>query len=96
MANTRSDVAIANGSWIDLYAGSGIAVGTAVSVLNKGSMPVYVCVAATSPTVPTTGAPKGVPLFPAGVSSSVSISASASGLWAWCDSVKGSIVLVQD
>ena len=97
MANTRNDVAIAQGAWVDLYAGSGVSVGTACTVYNKGSNAFFVVIAASAPATPTTGAPKGIPVTTAGlVGSTFSVPASASGLWAYCELNGGSSALVQD
>lgn len=97
MANTRNDVAITKNSWIDLYAGSGISVGTTCLVINKGNAPFYVAIASTAPAAPTTGSPKGFPVYPSGLfNSSFTVPASASGAWAYCPGNQDSIALVQD
>ena len=97
MADTRNDVTIPQGSWVNLYSLSGIAAGTAVSIINKGSNAFFVVIAASAPAVPATGAPKGVPVTTAGlVGSTFSVPASASGLWAYCELNGGSNALVQD
>lgn len=97
MANTRNDVAVAQGAWVDLYAGSSISAGTAATVYNKGSNPLFVVIAASAPAVPTSGAPKGIPVSTVGLyNSTFSVPASASGLWAYCELNGGTTVLVQD
>lgn len=91
MADTRNDVTLTKDTWVDLYAATGISVGTAVSVLNKGSTDVYVAIKATSPT----GATFGVPVYSGSFDNMVTISASESGLWAY-SGVHNGIVLVQE
>lgn len=66
MANTRNDVTIPAKTWTNLYLASGITVGTAVSVINKGINAAYISVEATTPAAPT-GMPKGVPSINGGV-----------------------------
>lgn len=90
MSDTRADVAIAKGVWVDLYATTGITVGTAVSVYNKGSYP---CLLAVKATAPATG--RGIPLYVGSVGSYMAVDAGESGLWAYCvDGVTS--LLVQD
>lgn len=97
MANTRNDVAVTQGVWIDLFAGSGITVGTACSVINKGSNAFFVVIAPTAPAVPTSGTPKGMPCYPMGqYGSLINVATGASGLWAYCELNGGSITLVQE
>lgn len=51
MAETLANVDIPANSWVDLYALTGLAVGTAISVQNIGSADVYLTVAAAQPPV---------------------------------------------
>ena len=90
MANTRQDVAVPAGTWTDLYAGSGAAAGTAVTVYNKGTHDCRLAVGASAPASTSIG----IPLYVGPVGSSQAIAAGASGLWAYSE--KGSILLVQD
>lgn len=78
MADTRTDIAVPEAVWTDLYAATGIAVGTAVDVINKGSSACYIAIKATAP---TNGV--GFPLHVGPVGSFASIDASESGLWAY-------------
>jgi len=94
MANTRNDVTIPVGVWTNLYTGSGITVGTEVTVINKGSSPVYVSVDATAPAVPT-GMPKGIPIVAGTAIASANVSSGASGLWAYATQATA-YVLVQE
>lgn len=97
MADTRNDVTIPQGSWVNLYSLSGVSVGTAVSVINKGSNAFFISVQSAQPAPVTSGSPKGVPVYPSGqYGSQATVAASASGLWAYCDLNSGSIALVQD
>lgn len=97
MADTRNDVIIPQGSWVNLYTLSGVSVGTAVTVINKGSNAFFVSVQSASPAAVTSGSPKGIPVYPSGqFGSNVSIATSASGLWAYCELNSGTIALVQD
>lgn len=74
MANTRPDVVIPQGVWVDLYAASSVTVGTAVELFNKGSVG---CCIATSLSAPssTTGIP---------FTDTIQIAAGELGLWAYC------------
>lgn len=91
MADTRADVAVAKGVWVDLYAGSSIAVGTAVDVINKGSHNCVIAISLAAPAATSTG----YPLYAGPVGSFASIDASETGLW--CYSVDGTTrILVQE
>jgi hypothetical protein len=91
MADTRADITVQEGVWVDLYSSSGIAVGTAVDVFNKGNWPCLIAIKATAPASPTLG----VPLYTGAIGSHLSISAGESGLW--CYSPQGTTyVLVQE
>jgi hypothetical protein len=90
MANTRQDVIILKGVWTDLYAASGIAVGTAISIVNKGSNSFDVAISVAAPTVV-----KGFPVYSGAVSSVISIQAAASGAWAF-SAAGNSLALVQE
>lgn len=90
MADTRADVKIQPDTWTNLYSATGITVGTAVGVYNKGSSQVLLVIKATAPTSKT----DGVPLWSGPTGSYASIPSGASGLWAY--SAPGSIVSVQE
>ena len=63
MANSLPDINIPANAWVDLYAASGIVVGTKVNIHNKGASRVTVAVNATEPLTTHTGvflAPVGV------------------------------------
>jgi hypothetical protein len=94
MADTRNDVVIPIGVWVDLFAGSGIAVGVECTVTNKGVKPVYLVIGATAPATPT-GTPKGIPLYPTDSSNTAMIPAASTGLWAYSTAYAGA-VLVQE
>ena len=79
MADTRDDVVVPEGVWTDLYAATTIAVGTAVSVYNKGSVS---CVLATKATAPTSII--GLPLYVGTSSNFACIDAGETGLWCYC------------
>lgn len=81
MSVTRPDVVIPNATWVDLYAGSGISVGTAVTVINKGNYPCQLVIKATAPTDTSLGFP-----LPASdkVGNYAYVAASEVGLWAYC------------
>lgn len=97
MADTRNDVTIPKGVWVDLFAGSGVTVGTVCTIYNKGSNPIFVSVSATAPAVPTTGSPKGVPLYVGGSPETrITMPTGTSGLWGYCVNNGGGLVLVQD
>lgn len=49
MADTLPNISITANEWRDLYAASGIPVGTAIAVENVGVCDVYLTVAATQP-----------------------------------------------
>lgn len=91
MADTKADLTIANATWTDLYAGASIAVGTAVSIYNKGSNACVVAIKATSPS----GTTLGMPLHVGPNGSYMYVSAGESGLWAFCPQGTTSL-LIQD
>lgn len=80
MANTRADVAITEATWVDLYAASGIAVGTAVTVVNKGSQNCLVAASLAAPASTSTG----FPLWAGNVANVLQVGAGELGLWAYC------------
>lgn len=79
MADTRPDVSIPMNTWKDIYAVTGIAVGTAVQIYNKGSSPCLLVIKATQPTINT----MGVPLGWSDAGNNRYISAGESGLWVY-------------
>lgn len=93
MADSRADISIPKGAWLNLYTASGITVGTACTIVNKGSTPFYVAIAATAPSITTV--PKGLPLFAGAESNMCSAPSGASGLWAFAQQFDA-LVLVQE
>lgn len=75
MADTKADVVLPPNTWVNLYAATGIAVGTALDIWNKGSMAVVIAIKAIQP-----GSNIGVPLYTAGYKY---ITAGESGAWAY-------------
>lgn len=59
MADTRLDVTVPSNTWKDLYAATGITVGTALEIYNKGSNPCLLVIRATTPPNTTMGIPMG-------------------------------------
>lgn len=51
MADTLQNIPLPANAWVDIYALSGIAVGTAIAVENVGNNDVYLTVRATQPPV---------------------------------------------
>lgn len=90
MADTRADIKILPKTWVNLYTASGITVGTAVSVYNKGSNPCYIAIKATAPALANVGVPLGVGF----TGNYASVPASQTGLW--CYSELGTYVLCQE
>lgn len=79
MADTRADVVVVEATWTDLYDATGIAVGTAVDVFNKGSNACYLAIKATTP---SNG--RGMPLYVGPVGSFAHVDSGESGLWVYC------------
>lgn len=91
MAVTRQDITIPAGIWTNCYTASGITVGTAVSVFNKGTANALLAISTAAPTTTTIG----IPIYNGDVTSAFrSVSASEVGLWAY--SVKGTSLLIQE
>lgn len=78
MAVTIEDVIVPKGVWTDLYAGSGVPVGTAVTVINTGSVAVQLAISLAAPVSVTLG----IPLYVGAVGSSAIVGAGEVGLWA--------------
>lgn len=89
MANTRPDIVIPSGIWVDLYNASGIPVGTAVELFNKGSMG---CCVATSFSAPATTV--GIPFH--SNSGTIQIAESESGLWVYCPGSVGTRIIIRE
>jgi len=89
MATTRQDVILPKSTWTDLFAASGIPVGTAVSIYNKGSQSFYLAIN----DKPPESATFGVPVY-TGADGFMMIQANENGLWAY--SAHGGIILVQE
>lgn len=77
MAATRVDVQIPSNTWVNLYALSGITVGTQVTVHNKGSNPCRVATSSLAPTVVS-----GLELYSYPESDPIEIAPGEAGLWA--------------
>lgn len=80
MEDTRLDVIVPNAVWVNLYAQSGVTVGNAVSIINKGVSACLICISPSTPATTTVG----MPLYSGGQhGDTLSISADATGLWAY-------------
>lgn len=79
MANTLPDVQLTPNVWTNLYTATGIAVGTALDIWNKGPYQADIAINAMAP---ANGV--GVPLYNGPLGSYLSISAGESGVWAIC------------
>jgi hypothetical protein len=78
MANTRPDVTLVANLWVDIYAATGIAVGTALQIYNKGNTKLCAQIKATSPS----DLSSSLPIFEAGnYGSTMYVSAGESGFW---------------
>lgn len=80
MADTIADVLVPNAVWTDLYDETSIAVGTAVTVINKGSNPCLLAISTAAPGTTTVG----VPLYVGPIGSTATVAAGENGLWAYC------------
>ncbi len=89
MADTRPDVVVAPNQWTNLYSVTGIMVGTAVDIWNKGSNNCDIAIKATAPTVGT-----GTQLWVGPIGSHISVTAGETGLWAY--STLGTRLLIQE
>ena len=78
MAVTTEDVVVPKGVWTDLYAGSGVAVGTAVTVVNTGNSAVQLAISLSAPVSNTIG----IPLYAGDIGSTALVGATEVGLWA--------------
>lgn len=79
MADTRLDISIPANTWINVYTASGITVGTAVEVFNKGTSGCNLVIRATTPPNNTMGIPLG--FEPA--ANYRYVSSGESGLWVY-------------
>lgn len=79
MAVTLEDVTVAQGVWVDLYAATSIAVGTAVTVINTGSNACQIAISVAAPATTTVG----IPLYAGASGSSAVVAAAQVGLWAY-------------
>ena len=88
--DTVDDVILPANTWVNLYTTSGITVGTAVMLQNKGSSSCYICIASTTPLTPR----KGIILSAVDqAGNGINIYGGQSGLWAWAE--QDTRVLVQ-
>lgn len=91
MAVTRVNVSIPQGVWTDLYAASGIVVGTEVTIYQKTSLQVKIAASALAPTTV-----EGITLnSPTDPSDPVAIPPGEPGLWAFCANGTA-VILVQE
>lgn len=79
MADTRLDVSIPSNTWINLYSATGITVGTALEVYNKGNSGCVLVIRATAPPNNTMGIPLGID----SAGQHRYVSAGESGLWCY-------------
>lgn len=89
MADTKADIKIPRSTWVDLYDETGIAVGTAVDIFNKGYDTCEIAIKATQPSEIM-----GVPLLAGAVGSYLHVTTGESGLWAY--SRTGTTLSVQE
>ena len=80
MADTIADVTVPEGVWTDLYDATSIAVGTAVTVINKGSNSCALAISLAAPASVSVG----VPLYVGPIGSTALVAVGGSGLWAYC------------
>lgn len=90
MADTRPDVILPAGVWVNCYTATGIVVGTAIDIYNKGSQGCTLVIKATQPATPALG----MYLFSGSTGSHAYITAGESGLWAYSDG--GTRILIQE
>jgi hypothetical protein len=76
MADTIADVALTDAAYVDLYATTGISVGIALVLQNKGNSDIIVVISASQPTVSDTD---GVAVRPFEF---VGVDPNESGVWA--------------
>lgn len=79
MADTRADVSVPSNTWVNIYSVTGITVGTAVVVYNKGSNACNLAIKATQPVINTIGIPLGWD----SAGNHKYVSAGESGLWVY-------------
>lgn len=89
MADTRPDINLVPNVWTDLYAASGINIGAAISIWNKGSDNILIAIKATAPTDN-----RGMPLY-TGVYGYAQVTQGESGVWAM-SKYRGSVITVQE
>ena len=83
MAATLPDVTITNTAYTDLYDATGIAVGTAVILQNKGSQPVFL---QTTLAAPSASSEAGFVISPLEI---LTVDAAEAGLWARSSAFSG-------
>lgn len=89
MADTRANITLPAGVWVDLYVASGITLGSSISIWNRGSDSCYVAIKATAPTDN-----RGIPLWVGPIGSSIQVTQGETGVWA--RSVLGTYLAVQE
>jgi hypothetical protein len=77
MADTRLDIGVPANMWVNIYTATGIPVGTAVDIFNKGTASCNLVIRPTQPTVNT----MGIPLGYESAANYRHVSGGESGLW---------------
>lgn len=80
MADTKADIILVDGDWVDAYALTGIAVGTTLVIQNKSSDDILIHLSASKPTSSSINGTLVPPFIEA------TVDASESGCW-----VKGTV-----
>ena len=98
MANTRPNISVPQGAWLNLNTASGITVGVASTLYNKGSFNINIAISAAAPT--DLSGMFGIPVLQATQSvNTFSIPAASSAVWAWSptnSTLSPGLVLLQD
>lgn len=81
MADTIADIKIAANIWHDIYGLTGISVGTALDIWNKGSNPALLVIKSTLPTSNT----DGIPIYAGQFDGYRNISSGESGAWVYSE-----------
>lgn len=82
MANTRAKFNLVKGVWTNLYTASGVAVGTACTLINPSNSPMKYAISAAEPAV---GVEIDLPASSPYTQSKVDIPTAQSGLWGYCE-----------
>lgn len=93
MADTLQNITLPSNTWVDLYAATGIAVGTSLIVSNLGTKRVYLAESAATPPLPNDASEGYVYLEPnTGIDKTFELT--PSGAWAY--SKRASKINVQE